>query len=224
MKVKVIFNRTKDWARRLYPEVKAYLKDNGHEMRHKDCDATVVIGGDGTILYHKKGIQGILVGIGSKRSGICQLRKENWKSGIMKILDSKPEEVSTLKTRINGKTYFAINEIVVRTRDFRAVHSMIKQNGKISRFFGDGVIICTKIGSTAYNRSVFGPKLKKDSMCITPIAEISGNRKSIVIDYSNIEIKTIEKACCIIDGIEIVNIGNRIRIGKGNPILYGKIN
>jgi NAD+ kinase len=221
MKVKILFNKTKDWAKRLYPEVKDYLESKGYGICNRDCDASIIIGGDGTILYHKKEIEGILVGIGSKRSGICQLRKENWRSGIIKILGSKPERFSTLKTTIDGKAYFAINEIVIRTRDFRAVHTAVKHDGRTSRFFGDGVIVCTKIGSTAYNRSVSGPILKSDRMCITPIAEISDNRRSIVLNYSDMEIRTLEKACCIIDGIEIVDIGKTIRIGKGKFILYG---
>ena len=223
MKIKILFNSTKDWAKRLYPEVKAYLEGKGYGIVNKDCDATVIIGGDGTILYHKKGIEGILIGIGSKRSGICQLRKENWKSGIMKILCSKPEKVSTLKLVINKKTYFAINEIVVRNRDFRAIHTTVKHGGKTFKFFGDGVLVCTRIGSTAYNRSLLGPIFNKDRMCITPIAEISRNRKSIVLNYSDIGIKTLEKACCIIDGIEIIDSGKKIKIEKGKCLLYGSL-
>ena len=221
MKVKILFNKTKGWAKMLYPEDRSYLEGKGHSICSRDCDATVVIGGDGTILYYKKEIEGILVGIGSKRSGICQTSRNNWKS-IARILDSKPEKVSTLKTVINGKAYFAINEISVRNREFRAIHTTVNYGGKTAKVFGDGVLVCTKIGSTAYNKSLLGPKLKEDKMCITPIAEISKNRKSIVIDCCDIEIRTLEKACCVIDGNEIVDMGKRIKIGKGKDILYGR--
>ncbi|MCX6773884.1 MAG: hypothetical protein NTY68_02685 [Candidatus Micrarchaeota archaeon] len=222
MKIKILFNSTKDWAKRLYPEVKRYLKNKGHVICRGKCGATVVIGGDGTIIYNKKRIDGILVGIGSKRSGICQINRNNWKS-IDKILDSKPETVNMLKTRIDGKEYSAINEIVVRNRDFRAIHTTVKCGNKTLKLFGDGILVCTKIGSTAYNKALLGPILKENRVCITPIAEIGKNRKSIVIGYCPIAVRTLEKACCIIDGNEILDIGNGIIIGKGKPIVYGKL-
>jgi NAD kinase len=221
MKIKILSNSTKDWAKRLYPEVKRYLEKRGYGIGKGRCGATVVIGGDGTIIYNKKWIEGILIGIGSKRSGICQISRNNWKS-MDKILDSRPETVNMLKARINGKEYSAINEIVVRNRDFRAIHTTVKCGNKTLKFFGDGILVCTRIGSTAYNRSLLGPRLMENKMCITPIAEIGKNRKSIVIGYCDVEINVLERACCIIDGNEIMDIGNKIIIGEGSPILYGK--
>ena len=222
MKVKVIFNSTKGWAKRLCPEVRAHLVKNGHMMGKGGCGATVIIGGDGTILYHKGEIEGILVGIGSKRSGICQLDRGNWKLGIGRMLRSRPDRISLLKTTINGKSYFAINEIAVRSREFRAIHTTVKHGKKTLKFFGDGVLVCTKIGSTAYNRSLLGPRLTRDRFCITPIAEIGKNRKSAVFKYCPMTIKILEKSCCVIDGNEILDIGKKMKIEKGDSIIYGK--
>jgi len=222
MRIRLICNRTKGWAKRLYPEAKEYLESDGHRITEGNCDATVVIGGDGTIIYHKKSIDGILVGIGSKRSGICQLNRGNWKQNLARMLKGEPEKVSMLKAVINGKEYSAINEIVVRNREFRAIHTTVSCGRKTLKFFGDGVLVCTRIGSTAYNRSLLGPVFRKDLMCVTPIAEIGKNRKSAVFKYCPMTIKILEKSCCVIDGNEILDIGKKMKIEKGDSIIYGK--
>ena len=52
MHIKILFNTTKEWARGLAQEVREFLFVNGFEICERGADATVCIGGDGTILYN----------------------------------------------------------------------------------------------------------------------------------------------------------------------------
>ncbi len=80
MKLKLIPNPKKPWANELASELKALLSP-AHSFVRSGADATICIGGDGTILYaHYKGrLEGPVLGIGGDKSYICQLRKDNWR-------------------------------------------------------------------------------------------------------------------------------------------------
>ena len=72
----------------------------------------------------------------------------------------------------------AINEIVIKNIKSRTVHLDLKVNGiKIESFSGDGMLISTPIGSTAYNYSAGGsivdPEL--NLLQLTPIAPMNTN-------------------------------------------------
>ncbi|WP_455537852.1 NAD(+)/NADH kinase [Terrisporobacter sp.] len=72
----------------------------------------------------------------------------------------------------------AINEIVIKNIQSRTVHLGLQVDGvKIERFSGDGMLISTPIGSTAYNYSAGGsivdPSL--NLLQLTPIAPMNTN-------------------------------------------------
>ena len=72
----------------------------------------------------------------------------------------------------------AVNEIVIKNIQSRTVHLDLQVDGmKIEHFSGDGMLISTPIGSTAYNYSAGGsivdPKL--DLFQLTPIAPMNTN-------------------------------------------------
>lgn len=72
----------------------------------------------------------------------------------------------------------AINEIVIKNIKSRTVHLYLQVDGiKIESFSGDGMLISTPIGSTAYNYSAGGsivdPKL--NLLQLTPIAPMNTN-------------------------------------------------
>ena len=91
------------------------------------------------------------------------------------------QELSTVKavvTKNDGSehTHIGLNEIVIRGRQSYSVHLDISIGGKpIERFSGDGILIATSAGSTAYNYSLGGsivdPRLKL--LQVTPIAPMN---------------------------------------------------
>jgi NAD kinase len=223
MKIRILHNPKKAWAIKAAKEAASYLIGKRNRICKTGADATVIIGGDGTVIHHKNEIEGILVGIGSKRSGICQLNKDGWKENIERVLHAKPEELSMLEARISGRKYEAINDIAIRGPDFRAIHTRISCECGEWGFFGDGINVCARLGSTGYNKSLFGPMLlKNDIVAIAPIAPILQQPNAIVMPFCKISVNCLESACCVIDGQHTVKIGRGMEIRKGRKILYGK--
>ena len=92
------------------------------------------------------------------------------------------QSVSPIEAKINTKykniEITAINEIVIKNVKSRTVHLHLKVDGiKMQSFSGDGMLISTSIGSTAYNYSAGGsivdPKL--NVLQLTPIAPMNTN-------------------------------------------------
>ena len=88
MKIKILFNTRKEWAKKLVPQVAGFLKSAGFEVVKKGADTTICIGGDGTILYYNNigKTEGAVLGIGSSSSHICILRNDNWRYQLIDSL------------------------------------------------------------------------------------------------------------------------------------------
>ncbi len=223
MNIKIFHNPKKEWAARTARELGNYLAKRGHAACKKGAGATVMVGGDGTVIHHKNDIEGILIGIGSKRSGICQLSRDNWKGRIERMLHTKPEELFMLEADISGRKHSVINDIAIRSTDFRAIHTRVSCPYIDQGFFGDGINVCGRLGSTGYNRSLFGPiVMKNDVIIIAPIAPILQQPNALVVPFCKISIGCLESACCVIDGQHTVKMGKTIEIRKGKRVLYGK--
>ncbi|MEJ1730407.1 NAD(+) kinase, partial [Escherichia coli] len=68
---------------------------------------------------------------------------------------------------------FAINEICIQRFSSAMIEVGVKMNGKhISTYRGDGIIVATPTGSTAYSLSVGGPVVFPESgvLILSPIA------------------------------------------------------
>src|SRR3989338_3115440 len=145
-KIRILPNYRKPWALRLAKTISAFLRNHGFIIAHKNVDATICIGGDGTIFYanHRTRIAGAVLGIGSKTSAICQLRKDNWKKGIVRALkNGKIEKRLTLIVRAGKKQFSVLNDVVLHTHDYRVITVAIKMNGTRYLFEGDGIITAT---------------------------------------------------------------------------------
>ena len=90
------------------------------------------------------------------------------------------QEVYPLKasicTKDSSKDIYAVNEIVIKSVCSRTLHLDLRVNeNKIQKFSGDGMLISTPIGSTAYNYSAGGsiidPSL--DTLQLTPLAPMN---------------------------------------------------
>jgi NAD kinase len=108
MKLKLISNPRKLWAKALAREAALLLKRAGHSIVQHGADATVCIGGDGTILYanNQKRLEGTVLGIGSIKSYICQLRRQSWKNKLARLLARKKTvRIMTLDAHVGRKHY-----------------------------------------------------------------------------------------------------------------------
>ena len=166
-----------------------------------DCDLLVTLGGDGAFLRgvklaidNNKNICGINCG---HLGYLCTYNFEELQDVDFEKLHIK--EYPLLKFTDNqNNNIFALNDIVIGKDYFGGTIKLrVKLNDKILYdFIGDGLIISSAIGSTAYNYSARGKILDKNTkqMVITPICPYTKDIESIVV-YENdvIEIESLKE-------------------------------
>lgn len=170
-------------------KLKEMLEDKGFivsEIYNVDAELNICVGGDGGFLraVHRNKFPTIpFIGINTGHLGFFQeILPENIDDFITRYVnkDYKVEEVSLVEAEIvtSQKTYLltGVNEIVIKGIKSKVVHLEIFIDGNhLERFSGDGIIISTPAGSTAYNFSSGGsiiyPSLK--TLQITPLSPIS---------------------------------------------------
>lgn len=221
--MKIIPNPRKPWALKLARELKAFLKVS----KAGRADATVCIGGDGTILYanHQNRLKGPVIGIGSKKSYICQLTKERWKEAAKILEKNKKIRIMALEARIKGRKFTAINDFVIHAKDYRVIILDVTTGKTRAVFEGDGIIASSAIGSAAYAYSAggkkFGPAERKIS--VVPICPYKRAFKPAVIgERQAVRIKVLDPAAFIADGIFIKNLkkNETVQIKKGRDIMF----
>ena len=134
--------------------------------------------------------------------------------------DYKINEFDLLEASIIGNDFTieetAVNEIVVRGNRSRTVHLNLFVNGNyMETFSGDGLILSTSTGSTAYNYSAGGSIVdnRLNTIQITPISAISTNAfrsftSSIILPAEDTEIsifpeyKFDQSVLIVVDGEE----------------------
>jgi NAD+ kinase len=135
----------------------------------------------------------------------------------------KPLEIIGVKQKL--KKFIAINEVSVFRQSKQTAIVSIKAGKKtiIKKLIGDGVLISTPAGSTAYNLSVHGPILSLNSgkLAITPISPFRPRRwkGKIISNNLTIQIKNLyskkRPIAAVADNVEIRNIKNlKIRVNK----------
>ena len=147
-----------------------------------EADVIVALGGDGHILellHHldKKNISKPVFGINCGTVGFLlnEITDENL---IERIESSHSQCVSRLSASVTdvhsqGFEAHAFNDVYLNRTTHQAAKLKISVNGieRIEQFAGDGIILATEMGSTAYNRSAGGPiiPLGSNITALTPI-------------------------------------------------------
>lgn len=192
MEQRLICIRTNDMpaSRRTKELLMKKLEASGFSVSEKYTDTAellVSIGGDGSTLdaIHEYDFPEIpIVGINTGHLGFFQeFYPEdldqfifNYKEGCYSI--QKLVTVQAIVTTEDGsrQTHTGLNEIVIRGSHSYSSHLNISIGDSfIERFSGDGILIASPAGSTAYNYSVGGsivdPRLKL--LQVTPIAPMN---------------------------------------------------
>ena len=227
MKVKIIANPRKPWAKELAKEVAAFLKPV-HTIVKRGADATICIGGDGTILYasHKGRIGGAVLGIGGPQSYICQTTRSSWKNHILKILNTgKTIEAMALTASIGSEHFTALNDFVIHATHYRVAELDVSYGPGKASFQGDGVIISSALGSPAYAYSAgadkFGPTERK--LIVVPICPYRRAFSPQVLgEDAAVEVRVGSDCAFIADGIFVrkLDAGEIVRIAKGRNIIF----
>ena len=182
----------------------------------ESSDALVTLGGDGTLIStvrrsfkHNIPILGVYAG---KLGFLADIKLDELDEFVAKMVrgDYRVDERAILEAKFikNNKevVQYAFNDIVLtRPSVSNMIHVETLVDGKaFNTYFGDGVIVSTPTGSTAYNLSAGGPVLfpLTNVFALTPICPHSLTQRPVVLPGKfAIEMKTPkEKALLIIDG------------------------
>ena len=157
------------------------------------ADLVVSLGGDGTILQASRFLAGSGVPIIGVNMGNKGFLAELESVDLLRVLEVaqgnytvQPRMMLDVEVLRDGKTVFssrALNDASVR-----ALVSLIRleafgDGSEITAFSGDGIIVSTPTGSTAYSMAAGGPIVEPDADCIilTPICTFRLAARSIVL-------------------------------------------
>lgn len=199
----------------------------------KNVSMLISIGGDGTLLSALKiaikynisvlpiynGSLGFISEIPPDEAYFILEEYLNNKKSLYEIESRTLLEVKLSQKKINKnskiKKYLAVNELVLGKCDGRAIYIDVSiENKMVSSIVGDGVVIATPTGSTAYALSAGGPVLAPtiDAISFVPIAPHSLTFRPLVIpkgDTIQLELsKKSFKAMVTIDGYDICKFDN----------------
>ncbi len=199
----------------------------GKECKYKG-DIFIAIGGDGTFLWachiakdkpvigFKKGRIGFLATFDLSEIKTTLLR--------VKRGEIKPEE----RIRLKLNNILALNDITINAQEARMIDVVFKigEHREIG-FRGDGIIVATPTGSTAYNLAAGGPILLPDipAFIITPISPHTLTLRPIVVSSDKPIILKIfyrkSRPLLSADGRAIKKLenGEEVVITKGPPAL-----
>jgi NAD+ kinase len=231
MRIKILANPKKEWAKALSLEIAGALKPR-HQVVRKGADATICIGGDGTVLYaHYKGrIEGAVLGIGSEKSYICQLRNTDWKELLIPLIESeRTMSIMTLQCTLGEKTIVALNDFLIHATHYRVAELEVSYGSggakQMSAFEGDGMIISSALGSAAYAYSAGGEKLppteRKISLVpICPYKRAFGPK--ILSEDGKVAVKVGSDCAFIVDGIYVRELrkGEVVQAEKGSDLVF----
>ncbi|HEV8608111.1 MAG TPA: NAD(+)/NADH kinase [Tepidisphaeraceae bacterium] len=181
--------------------------DHTADLAKVNADAVLVLGGDGTLLSTARRLNGRpipLMGVNFGRLGfLASFTPEQFPQHLEEFLAGKlpivrrrvletsvigPECKTLNAAEVAAKRKFfatALNDAVITAGPpFHMIELELGANGDEGiKYFGDGVIVSTPSGSTAYNVSAGGPIISPDveAFCITPICPHSLSFRPVVV-------------------------------------------
>lgn len=184
-----VVNNTNYETRKVKNLLVKKLNKRGYKVsKHFDHQAelTISIGGDGAFLkaiHNNRFPKMPIVGINTGTLGFFQ---EISPDEIDEFLDNyekgnyRVEELPMIKTSIFTKnrkfTLYALNEIILKGKHSKIIQLDVYIDGShLQRFAGDGLLVSSPVGSTAYNFSLGGSIVYTSlhSLQLTPIAPLN---------------------------------------------------
>jgi NAD+ kinase len=163
------------------------LRQRYDDVGTGQCDVIVALGGDGLLLHTMHDYIGLGRPIfGMNRGTVGFLMNAYRPEGLRaRLAEAKPLRIHPLEliaTRTDGTTSRAIafNEVAVTRHSGQSVHLRVCIDGveRLAVFVGDGMIVATAAGSTAYNLSAHGPiiPLASGLLAVTPVCPFRPRR------------------------------------------------
>lgn len=207
------------------------LKEGIQITEEEDFDLGIAIGGDGSFLrmVNETNFKSncLYVGINAGTLGFAQditideipdfikhIGRENYNFEEIGI-----EEIF-IETKEKLEHFYALNEVVIRDENLNTTHmDVLIDHVLLENYVGDGLLVSTSFGSTAYNLSYGGSMVYNEfsTLQITPIAPM--NNKS----YHTLTNSLIIPSSKIITIIPEKKRNNLLLTIDGNNIFYSEV-
>lgn len=192
-------NPEKPAARRALPELKKWLSARGVRVAGRAnlarAKAVLALGGDGTLLAaaRRAGPLGLpLLGVNVGRLGFLTAADIDRVYPLLeRLFEGRLTAVPRMMLEVDapGGRRVALNDGVIHAQTpGRAVRLAVRVNGALlGTYVGDGLIVSTPTGSTAYSMAAGGPLVspEMDLIVLTPVCAHSLNQRPIVLPPSS---------------------------------------
>ena len=175
----------------------------------EEADALVTVGGDGTLLHalHLLASAGLEVPVFGLHRGTTGFLLNGWQGDEdleTRVAAALPERVVPLSLTATGADgqvrppVLAYNEVALRRTSSQSARLRLLVDGvvRLPQLVGDGLVVATPAGSTAYNRSAGGPVVPLSSG-VLPVTSICALRPqrwpgALVSRTSEIEVEVLD--------------------------------
>ncbi len=200
---------------------------NNEEYIYENSDVLISIGGDGTFL--KTASKALLhdipvIGINMGTLGLLtEVDKNDLENTVRKLVKKEytieERKVMQVLIKKNGETVFsdyALNDCVVaRSILSKVLYINLYINDEfVDTYPGDGIIIATQTGSTAYSLSAGGPIVEpgNEVLVLTPLSVHMGDARSLILHRNSIVTMRIckehKESYAVVDGHTSHMLGN----------------
>lgn len=205
------------------------------------ADLVIAIGGDGTMLYAgrlARETETPILGVNRGRLGfLADVTPDEMLASVEQVLEGNFSRDSRLLLearleKLSGKvnTEFGLNDVVLKRRETgRMVDFSTYVDGDfVNTHSGDGMIVATPTGSTAYALSCGGPIIapQLNAVVVVPVCPHTLTDRPIVIPANqSIEVRLLERdetrAAVSVDGLKMGNIrpGDKLTISAAGKRL-----
>lgn len=207
----------------------------------QDADLLVVLGGDGTLLSAARVAYPArvpLLGVNFGSLGfLTDVSVREMFPSLEAIFRGEYRLEPRMLMRVTvhdaeGKEQervYALNDAVVRETGGRAIEIELRVGGaRLGKMRGDGIILCTPTGSTAYSLSAGGPVLQPtlNAILATPICPHALSYRPVVIPaHETIEVRQVARdmaAHLAVDGQQVLRLydGHWVKIRRAQRPIH----
>ena len=190
------------------------------------ADVIAALGGDGTIMraaHIASELDIPVIGINLGRVGYMAELDSSEIPLITKYFEGQyTEDMRMMLTvKAGSKTYFALNDAVFHSKNRHMCKYALSCDGReVNEYRGDGIIISTPTGSTAYSMSAGGSVIdpRLNCICVTPICSQSLTARPLIFEPKS-------KLCVTAQGKEAtltVDGGEPFPLKQGDTVCIAK--
>lgn len=212
------------------------------DLINVEADLTFVLGGDGSILHAARQMgyrQRPVMGINLGRLGfLADLKRDELTNLVPRLGQGEYRVTEHLmfeacweipgQPASQRKWLLGLNDVAIQTGPpFGMIEVELNVHGEtVARYSGDGIIVCTPVGSTAHSLSAGGPILAQElsAFVVTPICAHGLTSRPLVDSAENEYVITVTRAAnanVVVDARETerLPVGSKVRVRKA-PVRF----